>query len=245
MSTVRTHYDNLQVSRSASLAEIKAARRRLIQQHHPDKNLHHIKKAERRFRLIEDAYKVLADSERRREHDEWIAQSEAECRHEQSATESLSLESGINLDPLYEQAVAIVVGHDQASISLLQRHLRIGYTRAKQIIDMMHRDGLIVPEVEVACRDRFEQGYRPQPSQGSPHFNQRASLGQEDIDISAVAQFLIVVIGGGIGLCYFGYGLEVAAGIALTLLVRLFVPATRFHRSFIIFVLVLMIGEWG
>lgn len=245
MSTVRTHYDNLQVARSANLAEIKAARRRLIQQHHPDKNLHQIKKAERRFRLIEEAYKVLADSERRREHDGWIAQREAECRHEQSVAESRSLESRTNLDPLYEQAVAVVVSHNQASISLIQRHLRIGYKRAEQLIDMMHQEGLIIPADELACSDTFEQARRTQPWQDSAHSNQDALLDRDDIEMSAAAHFLIVVIGGGITLSSFGYGLEVAAGIALTVLVRLFVPTTRFHRSFILFVLVLMIGEWG
>lgn len=40
-------------------------------------------------------------------------------------------------DPLYEQAVALVREHKRGSISLVQRHLRIGYNRAHAMIDAM------------------------------------------------------------------------------------------------------------
>jgi DNA segregation ATPase FtsK/SpoIIIE-like protein len=40
-------------------------------------------------------------------------------------------------DPLYEQAVAIVREHKRGSISLVQRHLQIGYNRAYHMIDAM------------------------------------------------------------------------------------------------------------
>jgi len=46
-------------------------------------------------------------------------------------------------DPLYEDAVRLVVEFGKASTSLLQRRLRIGYGRAAHLIDLMERDGIV------------------------------------------------------------------------------------------------------
>jgi len=46
-------------------------------------------------------------------------------------------------DPLYDEAVAIVVKTRRASISLVQRNLRIGYNRAARLIEDMERAGLV------------------------------------------------------------------------------------------------------
>jgi S-DNA-T family DNA segregation ATPase FtsK/SpoIIIE len=46
-------------------------------------------------------------------------------------------------DPLYDQAVEIVVKTRRPSISLVQRHLRIGYNRAARLIEQMERAGLV------------------------------------------------------------------------------------------------------
>jgi DNA segregation ATPase FtsK/SpoIIIE, S-DNA-T family len=46
-------------------------------------------------------------------------------------------------DPLLERAVEIVVQTQTASVSLLQRRLRVGYTRAGRLIDMLERRGII------------------------------------------------------------------------------------------------------
>jgi len=48
-------------------------------------------------------------------------------------------------DDLYEQAVQVVREANRASISLLQRRLRIGYSRAARLIDMLEEDGVIGP----------------------------------------------------------------------------------------------------
>jgi S-DNA-T family DNA segregation ATPase FtsK/SpoIIIE len=48
-------------------------------------------------------------------------------------------------DPLYDQAVAIVLKTRRPSISLVQRHLRIGYNRAARLIEQMERSGLVSP----------------------------------------------------------------------------------------------------
>jgi S-DNA-T family DNA segregation ATPase FtsK/SpoIIIE len=52
---------------------------------------------------------------------------------------------GVNAeaDPLYDEAVAIVLKSRRASISLVQRHLRIGYNRAARLIEQMERAGLV------------------------------------------------------------------------------------------------------
>jgi len=48
-------------------------------------------------------------------------------------------------DPLYEEAVNLVLSTGVASISNLQRKMRLGYARAARIIDMMEGDGIIGP----------------------------------------------------------------------------------------------------
>jgi S-DNA-T family DNA segregation ATPase FtsK/SpoIIIE len=52
-------------------------------------------------------------------------------------------ESDAEADPLYDQAVDIVLKSRRASISLVQRHLRIGYNRAARLIEQMERAGLV------------------------------------------------------------------------------------------------------
>jgi len=53
------------------------------------------------------------------------------------------LDGGGEADPLYDEAVAIVLKTRRASISLVQRHLRIGYNRAARLIEQMERAGLV------------------------------------------------------------------------------------------------------
>jgi len=46
-------------------------------------------------------------------------------------------------DPMYDQAVEVVLKHRRASISLVQRHLRIGYNRAARLLEQMERSGMV------------------------------------------------------------------------------------------------------
>lgn len=85
---IRTHYDNMQVSKTASDSVIRGAFRGLSQQHHPDKNPNDRAGAERRMRIINAAYAVLSDPERRREHDQWIMRMEADAPTERQSAEA-------------------------------------------------------------------------------------------------------------------------------------------------------------
>jgi S-DNA-T family DNA segregation ATPase FtsK/SpoIIIE len=61
--------------------------------------------------------------------------------------EGLAGEGGADgeADPLYDQAVEVVLKTRRPSISLVQRHLRIGYNRAARLIEQMERAGLVSP----------------------------------------------------------------------------------------------------
>jgi S-DNA-T family DNA segregation ATPase FtsK/SpoIIIE len=56
-------------------------------------------------------------------------------------------------DDLYDEAARIVVQSGQASISYLQRRLRIGFSRAARLVDMMEAEGLVSPTVGAKPRE--------------------------------------------------------------------------------------------
>jgi S-DNA-T family DNA segregation ATPase FtsK/SpoIIIE len=61
--------------------------------------------------------------------------------------------AGGESDPMYDQAVAIVLQHRRASISLVQRHLRIGYNRAARLLEQMEKSGLVTAMASNGNRD--------------------------------------------------------------------------------------------
>ncbi len=65
----------------------------------------------------------------------------------------LAGEAGPENDPLYDQAVEIVLRTRRASISLVQRHLRIGYNRAARLIEQMEQAGMVSPMQSNGNRD--------------------------------------------------------------------------------------------
>jgi S-DNA-T family DNA segregation ATPase FtsK/SpoIIIE len=61
--------------------------------------------------------------------------------------------TGVDYDPQYDQAVALVVAKGQASTSMVQRALRIGYNRAARLIEQMEREGIVGPMDGVKPRE--------------------------------------------------------------------------------------------
>ncbi len=62
-------------------------------------------------------------------------------------------------DERYDDAVALVTKNGQASISMVQRHLRIGYNRAARIIEMMEKEGVVGPSDGVKPREVLVTSY--------------------------------------------------------------------------------------
>src|SRR5712691_154294 len=56
-----------------------------------------------------------------------------------------SSHSGDQRDELYDQALRIVLDSGQASISMIQRRLRIGYNRSARMVEQMEREGIVTP----------------------------------------------------------------------------------------------------
>ncbi len=83
---------------------------------------------------------------------------------EKSALDGIEMEK----DDLYDEAARIVVSSGQASISYLQRQLRIGFSRAARLVDMMEMEGLVSPP-------RRRQGARGAGRQGLLRRSRRAA----------------------------------------------------------------------
>ena len=77
MEKIKTHYDNLQVTENASPEVIRGAYRYLSQKWHPDRNPRTVEQATRITQIINEAFAVLSDPHRRREHDVWIQDQRA------------------------------------------------------------------------------------------------------------------------------------------------------------------------
>ena len=72
MAKIRTHYDNLKVSKDAPIEVIQAAYRSLARKYHPDRN-GSTPEGEAMMKTINASYEVLSDPDRRAQHDQWIA----------------------------------------------------------------------------------------------------------------------------------------------------------------------------
>ena len=66
-------------------------------------------------------------------------------------------------DEKYDEAVALVTQTGQASISMVQRHLRIGYNRAARIVEAMEKQGIVGPSDGVKPREVLVTGYDDMP----------------------------------------------------------------------------------
>jgi S-DNA-T family DNA segregation ATPase FtsK/SpoIIIE len=88
---------------------------------------------------------------------------QATPEYDTSVVEAPEKESGDDqdkeYDERYDEAVALVTKTGQASISMIQRHLRIGYNRAARIVEMMESEGVVGPADGVKPREVLVRSY--------------------------------------------------------------------------------------
>jgi S-DNA-T family DNA segregation ATPase FtsK/SpoIIIE len=84
------------------------------------------------------------------EYDESVVKAPEKQAEENGETE---------YDERYDDAVALVTKSGQASISMVQRHLRIGYNRAARIIETMEKEGLVGPADGAKPREVLARNY--------------------------------------------------------------------------------------
>jgi S-DNA-T family DNA segregation ATPase FtsK/SpoIIIE len=88
---------------------------------------------------------------------------QASPEYDQSVVEAPEKETGGDedkeYDERYDDAVALVTKTGQASISMIQRHLRIGYNRAARIVEMMETEGVVGPADGAKPREVLVRSY--------------------------------------------------------------------------------------
>ncbi len=94
--------------------------------------------------------------------------AQAKPEYDGKVTEAATPEAGTDeeqeYDERYDDAVALVTKSGQASISMVQRHLRIGYNRAARIIEVMEKEGVVSPSDGVKPRKVLVRSYEPKTS---------------------------------------------------------------------------------
>lgn len=58
-----------------------------------------------------------------------------------------------DLDPMFDEAARVIVRHQQGSVSLLQRRLKLGYSRAARIVDQLEQAGVVGPSEGSKARE--------------------------------------------------------------------------------------------
>ncbi|MFM8270395.1 MAG: DNA translocase FtsK, partial [Pseudomonadota bacterium] len=82
------------------------------------------------------------------EYDEKILQAAEEGDYGSGFGDSSDSDEG----RLYDQAVRLVTEKGEASISLIQRHLRIGYNRAAMLMEQLEKEGVVAPSTGTSKR---------------------------------------------------------------------------------------------
>jgi len=95
---------------------------------------------------VHDLVKFLKD-QGRPIYDQDLVRADAEAEKIESR--------GEDVDEMFDQAVAIVAETRNASISYVQRRLKIGYNRAARIVEQMEQDGMIGPQIGSKGREVF------------------------------------------------------------------------------------------
>ncbi|MFD4418129.1 FtsK/SpoIIIE family DNA translocase [Bacillus safensis] len=87
----------------------------------------------------------LSDEEVEHVVDHVITQQKAQYQEEMIPSEETQDQLAAVEDDLYDEAVELIIGMQTASVSMLQRRFRIGYTRAARLIDAMEERGVVGP----------------------------------------------------------------------------------------------------
>ena len=89
--------------------------------------------------------------------------SQAKPEYDEEVTEAAAIQSAETdddeYDERYDDAVALITKNGQASISMIQRHLRIGYNRAARIIEKMEKEGIVGPSDGAKPREVLVTSY--------------------------------------------------------------------------------------
>jgi S-DNA-T family DNA segregation ATPase FtsK/SpoIIIE len=96
-------------------------------------------------KLIRAQGALVTDKEIEKVVDFIKAQAEPVYNEEILREQQKSQIGGGEKDELFDEAVRVVMESNQASVSILQRRMRLGYTRAARMIDMMEQEGLVGP----------------------------------------------------------------------------------------------------
>ena len=101
--------------------------------------------------ITEDEIALVTDflrEQRPPEYDESVVEAPSEDKEELSEED---------YDERYDDAVALVTQQGQASISMIQRKLRVGYNRAARMIEAMEKQGIVGPSDGVRPREVFRR----------------------------------------------------------------------------------------
>ena len=89
--------------------------------------------------------------------------AQAKPEYDDGVTEAAAVDAAADeeqeYDERYDDAVALVTKTRQASISMIQRHLRVGYNRAARMVEVMEKEGVVGPSDGVKPREVLVTGY--------------------------------------------------------------------------------------
>jgi S-DNA-T family DNA segregation ATPase FtsK/SpoIIIE len=91
--------------------------------------------------------KFIKDQDKQPEYEKDVFEQVVEATQEK--------EDEDEFDEKYDEAVALVAQERQASISMIQRKLRVGYNRAARMVEVMEREGVVGPSDGIKPRDVY------------------------------------------------------------------------------------------
>lgn len=171
MSHTKDYYKILGISPEAEDVVIRASYKALSQKYHPDKFDGSSTFANDKMAELNEAVSILSDPEKRKEYDQANFLESENDTWATSDSDKSHPSNNSEIDPLYDEAVHIVLGAQRVSASLVKRQLNIGYNRAARLIEEMERAGIVSPMRSDGHRDILiplhSQKSRPQAQEKS------------------------------------------------------------------------------